>query len=225
MNKKYKYEHELCEAFINNLSDKWDVYPECYGWDMLLVNVIDGYQAGVQAKLKENIYVIYQALTLLNDYYNHARKIGPDYAIILTPSVGLDFRTVCEKCGLINCNQNYNLDLLLPMHNKLLFQQQYEVPKFKLQSKCGVSSPRRMSKWRENALNIMLEYDKKGYVTSADFKKLSLSHSLMSTEFFRPNENREKDGKLLKYFLIEEKSLIKGYEAEYSEFKEKMLNI
>lgn len=212
---KYKYEHELCEKFLDNISDKWDVYPEFNGWDIFLSRKEDGLQIGIQAKLRNNIYVLYQALSLTTNSWGDIREFGPDHIAVLTPFKTGDFDLVCNCCGINHLTPNVTIDMVLS-HFKLKktgCQKRYTLPEYKLISKCGVSSPRNMSKWRINALKLMVEYYNKKYVTSKDFKKFDLNSTTMTALFFKPSG--EKEGKLFKYILSEEKSPIIGYEKEF----------
>lgn len=56
------------------------VYPETEGWDLLLVRPGDGFQVGIQAKLRPNVEVLYQ--TIRGSEY--LRK-GPDVRAIAVP--------------------------------------------------------------------------------------------------------------------------------------------
>ncbi len=91
----FKTEAEMCAAFMEWARIQgYTPYPETAGWDILLVDA-NGFQTGVEAKLKLNAVVIEQAL----DRYGLDQ--GPDYRAVLIPTLRGDFlRTVCHHIGL-----------------------------------------------------------------------------------------------------------------------------
>lgn len=66
----------------NRPTDPWTVYAETGGWDLVLVRQSDGFQIGVEAKLKLNALVLAQAIG--HDRYD--RGLGPDCIAILAPA-------------------------------------------------------------------------------------------------------------------------------------------
>jgi hypothetical protein len=90
--KPFKTEVELCAAFIKALPLEWVAYNECCGFDILLVRKIDGFQIGVQAKLKLNVDVLNQVI----EGDDH-----PDCCAILVPE-GDDGKLgkVCDCLGI-----------------------------------------------------------------------------------------------------------------------------
>jgi hypothetical protein len=61
---KWDSERQLCEVFRQHVESEGGVtvYNESAGWDMLLVREFDGFQTGVQAKLKANLDVLWQVV-------------------------------------------------------------------------------------------------------------------------------------------------------------------
>ena len=55
--KPYPTEVALCSAFIAAVPREWTAYAETAGWDILLVRKADGFQIGVEAKLKIGVEV------------------------------------------------------------------------------------------------------------------------------------------------------------------------
>ena len=51
-------ESDLCAAFLASLPEGWTAYPETAGFDILLGREVDGFQIGIQAKLRLNAKVI-----------------------------------------------------------------------------------------------------------------------------------------------------------------------
>ena len=62
METTFAREADLCSTFLALVPDSWLVYAETGGFDILLVRKEDGFQIGVQAKLRLNAKVVCQAL-------------------------------------------------------------------------------------------------------------------------------------------------------------------
>lgn len=93
----FKTEAELCAAFSAECRRLgYKVYPEHEDWDVVVVDK-DGNQLGVQAKLKANVTVLYQALRGMT------RRSKPKFgAVLVGESVGgyNEFNTVTRFLGL-----------------------------------------------------------------------------------------------------------------------------
>jgi hypothetical protein len=75
----------LCSAFIACVDKRvWCPYPETAGWDILLVRRSDGFQIGIQAKLRLGLDVINQAIESRGSW--HSTAPGPDCRAVLVPS-------------------------------------------------------------------------------------------------------------------------------------------
>lgn len=79
----FKTEADLCAAFIAAIGDDWTSFAETAGWDILLVRKDDGFQIGIQAKLKLNTFVLAQTL---DQYRYSVDSPGPDCRAILVPA-------------------------------------------------------------------------------------------------------------------------------------------
>ena len=79
----YKKEADLCLAFIRCLPHGWTAYPETGGFDILLSRDEDGFQIGVEAKLRLNTKVITQAMEGWSVSY--VCEAGPDCRAVLVP--------------------------------------------------------------------------------------------------------------------------------------------
>jgi hypothetical protein len=75
-------ESDLCAAFIDAIGKDWTSYAETAGWDILLVRNADGFQIGIQAKLKLNPFVLAQTL---DEYQYEVAMPGPDCRAVLVP--------------------------------------------------------------------------------------------------------------------------------------------
>lgn len=95
----FKKETELCAEFMKLVPKEWTVYPETGGFDILLVRGEDGFQIGVEAKLRLNAKVISQAAET-SSYWAQCLP-GPDSRAILIPdtaSAGL--ARICALIGI-----------------------------------------------------------------------------------------------------------------------------
>src|SRR5918997_1754384 len=93
-------EVDLCSAFLALVPDNWLAYAETGGFDILLIRKEDGFQIGVQAKLRLNAKVVCQALET-----GRAAAImdpNPDCRAVLVPrgAVGADMARLCAHLGL-----------------------------------------------------------------------------------------------------------------------------
>ena len=96
---KFATEAELCAAFIAALPKEWTAYPETGGFDILLSRNADGFQIGVEAKLRLNAKVICQAAEEVG--YSYVDRPGPDCRAVLIPDgVSLDLAGLCPLIGI-----------------------------------------------------------------------------------------------------------------------------
>jgi hypothetical protein len=102
---EFRTEKDLCACFIEIIKrrpdlkqprNEWVVYPETGGFDILLVRKSDGFQIGIEAKLRLNAKVVAQSLP---DKYDHG--VGPDFRAILVPhkSANADLKAICDYIG------------------------------------------------------------------------------------------------------------------------------
>ena len=97
MKSKFTFEKEtdLCAEFMKRVPSEWVVYPETGGFDIVLVRKEDGFQIGVEAKLKLNGKVISQAAEYAGSWYSC--QSGPDCRAVLVPdSASSDLAVVCK---------------------------------------------------------------------------------------------------------------------------------
>ncbi|GHA15254.1 hypothetical protein GCM10007989_07520 [Devosia pacifica] len=96
----FSRETDLCRLFIACLPDGWIAYPETGGFDILLVRSADGFQIGVEAKLKLNAKVIAQAMEKGRWVYT-LDGFQPDCRAVLVPAgVNTDLSAVCAGLGI-----------------------------------------------------------------------------------------------------------------------------
>lgn len=187
-------ESEMCTHFISKLPAEWIAYPEWGNWDMLLVRHSDGFQIGIEAKLRLNAKVISQAAE--NAY--QCDKPGPDCRAILIPKgSNLDFQPVCNILSLqiieiesesskIPSTVNWyrpklpNLDRASPAGNFKEFYptERLELPEIIPIVEAGKPSPIKLTPWKIKAIKLDILLKKHGMVTRKLFKALNLSTTL-----------------------------------------------
>lgn len=96
---EFAKEADLCAAFIEALPNGWTAYPETGGFDILLVRASDGFQIGVEAKLRLNAKVVTQAAESISHY--EVARPAPDCRAVLVPLTGgADLEGVCQLLGI-----------------------------------------------------------------------------------------------------------------------------
>lgn len=175
-----KSEEELCGLFTEHATASgWTVYPECEDWDMLLVK--DKTQIGVQAKLRQNWEVLWQALRQLR-----INKSGPNAAAILVPEAHHRFHDLCRMSRLL-CFAPYRTGRFgrsfWPLPDQISrdylwsFPEPVWTPPAVPQLPAGVPSPKSLTQWRVKAIRMCRQLRRKGFVTTRTFKLLGMSPS------------------------------------------------
>ena len=190
----FKSESDLCAAFIEALPDGWTSYPETAGFDILLV-ADDGFQIGIEAKMRTNAKVISQAVESLSD----CCLPGPDCRAILVPAgkVG-SFRGICRLLAItvIECGRREDIWLrnvkpgpwaFMPRLPSETGRNSYSaerdwhqwcpvkrcpVPDYVPDVVAGVPAPLRLTAWKIKAIKILILLERRGFVTRHDFKAL-----------------------------------------------------
>lgn len=92
----FKSEALLCDVFIEKARAEGLVcHPEASGWDLLIVDPESGEQAGVEAKLRPNVHVLYQATRAIE------HRPGPAVHAVLVPSATEAFSWVAEELRVV----------------------------------------------------------------------------------------------------------------------------
>lgn len=184
-------EAALCTAFISALPDGWTAYPECCGWDILLVRAADGFQIGIQAKLRLNAHVITQTLEEYGAW--SATRPAPDCRAVLVPfgTTGW-YGRICHHLGItiiaVSAASGRWRDRFspnLPDPNQSWTQDNWQewapterckLPAYVPDVVAGAASPIRLTEWKIKALRIAVLLDRRGYVERADFKTHNIDH-------------------------------------------------
>lgn len=191
--KPFPTEAALCKRFLSGLPEEWTAFPETAGWDILLVRKSDGFQIGIEAKLKLNTQVVSQALEPYGRYY--ADMPGPDCRAVLVPWGEGGFGTICKYIGITiihvkpsapdeRLRWNPVFDPRLPgdQHGQDEEWQEWapskrhELPEYVPDVRAGVPSPVQLTTWKIAALKIAVILENRGYLLRSDFKHVGIDH-------------------------------------------------
>lgn len=192
--KVFSTETEMCAAFIAALPTDWTAYNETAGWDILLVRD-DGFQVGIEAKLRLNAHVIAQAIEKYGSYaVEHA---GPDCRAVLVPDGEGGFGTICAYIGLtIIRMRGRGFEPPLPgetrphqAHREAAWHEwcpakRHKLPEYVPDVPAGTPSPRTLSQWKIKALKLSITLENRGYLVRADFSHLQIDHRRFLTSGF-----------------------------------------
>lgn len=164
----------LCDRFMAGArAHGWTPYPECAGWDIVLVNT--DCQIGIEAKLRPSIEALAQVVVRCK-----WSDSGPLYVAVLAPRPSRAYRTVAAELR-IHIYDTTALDT----KDRYLVRRFYEEPPKTLarewaddialppivpKRQAGLPSPSPLTPWRVAALKLCAVLRAKGHVTPADFK-------------------------------------------------------
>lgn len=200
-----KSEAEMCSRFISIIPPEWIVYPETGGFDMLLVRKDDGFQIGVEAKLKLNAKVISQAEEERSSY--SVLRPGPDCRAVLVPEdCGMDLMYLCGLLGLevIKFKPKYSeeyateyfgrhrigsgfkdsfypqLPSIRETNNsdewyEFAPNERISLPEMIPDCGAGNPAPLTLTYWKIQSMKICITDLKRGFVTRTDFKYFNVS--------------------------------------------------
>jgi hypothetical protein len=183
-------ETDLCAAFIAALPGGWTPYPETAGFDILLSRKADGFQIGVQAKIKLNAVALAQALEGWGWAY---RAKGPDCRAILVPRDALvagvyqlaahlavtviraskdpHWTRAQFQPALPDDRNRYSRD---EDWHELCPTERLSLPDYVPDVAAGASAPVQLTEWKIKAIKIAIICEIRGFVTRADFKALHI---------------------------------------------------
>lgn len=182
-------ETDLCAAFIAAIPVTWTAYPETAGWDILLVRRADGFQIGIEAKLKLNAIVLTQALEGWGYEYHDS---GPDCRAVLVPSgAGGGMDAIAGHLALtvvrIHSGRFYGsaFSPSLPEEGKhfssfengwheLCPLKRCPLPEYVPDVEAGASGPSKLTTWKIAAIKIAVLLERRGYVSRLDFRALKI---------------------------------------------------
>lgn len=192
-------EAALCAAFIEALPEDWTAYPETGGFDILLVRKADGFQIGVEAKLRLNAKVICQAAEKVR--YSYVDRPGPDCRAVLVPEgVTAELGALCPLIGVTPIRMRVREATTRwggrvygplftpslpdfkdgPWHDcwyELCPSERLAVPDWVPDVSAGASAPVALTDWKVRAIKIVITMEKRGFVTRKDFAHFKISMS------------------------------------------------
>lgn len=181
----------------------WVVYAETCSWDLLLVRPSDGFQIGVEAKMRLNADVVCQVLSRETHYQ---RGVGPDCWAVLVPapkSVN-GMQAICRHLSIVviegRAPDNYfsrtykgpRFTPDLPSDRWSRFDdsemgsrgwpercpdERHPLPDYIPDVTGGHPSPVALTDWKIKAIKIAVVLERRGFVTRADFKALKIDPS------------------------------------------------
>lgn len=194
--KPFPTEAALCARFIAALPPEWIPYAETAGWDILLVRKADGFQIGIQAKLKLNAHVVAQTIEEGRGY--QAVMTGPDCRAVLVPNDDAGpFDTIAGYIGFTIIRVRnitperrgqswrgfYNQEFspqLPPQQDphgwsgREWFEcaptHRHKLPEYIPDVAAGSSAPLQLTTWKIAAIKIAVTLEKRGFLMRADFK-------------------------------------------------------
>ena len=187
-------ETDLCAAFIQVLPEGWVAYPETEGWDILLVRKEDGFQIGVQAKLKLNAKVILQTV----ESTHGVDWPGPDCRAVLVPAgVNMELQALLPVLGITVMRMHldeagwkgkvvkYFYPELPTLKHQWSDREWYEccpmkrhpLPDFVPDTRAGSSAPLQLTAWKVKAIRIAISLQREGSITRTHFKHFQIDMS------------------------------------------------
>lgn len=187
MRKKHSFGSEaaLCQAFLRDLLRGWTPYPEIGGFDILLSRDADGFQIGIQAKLRINAKVFAQAVE--GSSYAVDRPC-PDCIAVLVPAseIAREFGLIAAYTGVTIIRMSGVANPGLPNiasrwvnddWRELCPARRIVLPDYvPLDVIPGRPSPISLSPWKVSALRLEALIEEKGHLTRADFKAARMDH-------------------------------------------------
>jgi hypothetical protein len=186
--KTFATEVDLCAAFLAAIPKEWTAYAETCGWDILLVRNEDGFQIGIEAKLRLKTEVINQTI---EEYgYIACDRSGPDCRAVLVPNGdGGGFNRIASYIGFTIIRMEPARHGFRPMLPKINDRyrsmdewhewaptQRHKLPEYVPDVRAGSPSPVQLTAWKIGALRLQATIEKNGFITRTDFRSFGLDH-------------------------------------------------
>lgn len=197
---QFASEAEMCTLFISIATGEvsngyrvrptgWKAYPEVWG-DILMVRE-DGFQIGIEAKLRLNDDVITQAIEGGTSYVTQP---GPDCRAVLVPhgTGSALHRLACQRFGIqvitITAEPEPHQPLVYPelprpghwfgegMWPEMLPTQRVALPAFIPDVVAGRPAPLQLTAWKIKAIKVACLLERRGWLCRQDFKHLQIDH-------------------------------------------------
>jgi hypothetical protein len=196
----FKTEAALCAAFISWAAKNGvQCFAEWAGWDILVV-LPDGFQIGIQAKLRLNAEVIGQAAP--NSFELAREYPGPDYRAVLVPGSG-PLLGIAYRLGLIVFRPHYKgaKDFSPDLNVRGDWRdghwldwnpaKRHEIPATPTDSIAGSPCPVTLTRWKLGALDVLAELAVKGTITAKRIRAIGIDPGRWTTyRWLEPGEKR-----------------------------------
>ncbi len=198
---KFDSEAQMCGLFIDIVTGQvangywrakpmgWKTYAETGGFDILLARETDGFQIGIEAKLRLNDDVIMQIL----EKGHSAAYPGPDCRAVLVPrgTGNALHRMMCARAGvqiititgepgggdrLMEPDLPHDRDNWQGHWPEMLPTQRVALPEFVPDVAAGSKSPIQLTAWKIKAIKIACIMERRGWVCRTDFKHIQIDH-------------------------------------------------
>ena len=186
----FNSEKELVDTFRQLVDpDDWQIYPETGNFDLLLSRRADGFQIGVEAKLKLNAKVVCQAADLTRNPMNP----GPDCRAVLIPWTKgrTEFHTLLEVLQIVVVRVGGRsgrpwLSCALPRLEARSSTKEWpehfpaarlELPDYIPDVEAGVKGPTKLTHWKIKAIKLVILLRNRGYLVRKDFQRFDCSPS------------------------------------------------
>jgi hypothetical protein len=178
-------EGELVDLFLEHVrACGFKAFPETADFDVLLVatEVCTGFKAGdqigVEAKIRANIDVMYQALP--------RRGSGPHYYVILVPDATHQYREIATALGITVVTKEM-INVSRPgrsIFNRIRARRHEPtalcwVPDCEIPGmRGGIAGPKKITKWKMNAVKLCMLGVSRGYLRAQDFHEAGIRMDL-----------------------------------------------
>ena len=193
-------EADLCQAFIKQLPDGWTAYPETGGFDILLSRAADGAQIGIEAKKRLTAEVLVQA----GEKHPEYNLAAPDFRAVLVPDgaapyplqalasriwitvIQMKSKEAFEAAKAV-MSRPHKFHPELPKVGDSEWRaiwfdciptQRIKLPEYIPDVQAGIPGPVKLSEWKIKAIKICILLERRGFLTRADFKAISIDHRL-----------------------------------------------
>ncbi len=206
--KRFALESDMCAAFIAWAAKEHPAvrcYAEWAGWDILLVYP-EGWQLGIQAKLRLNAEVILQAAP---DCRWGAPTTGPDFRGVLVPETN-PLSGLAHRLGLVvfesrlpayrETAPRFSPGLDIPSDAGRPTEwdwldwnpaKRHELPPTATDAVAGSPCPVTLTPWKLGALSVLAELAVRGTITTKRMRELGINPSRWTTcRWLEPTETR-----------------------------------
>jgi len=236
MKAEFASEADMCSAFISALPKDWIAYPETGGFDIMLARPADGFQIGIEAKLRLNAKVICQAAEDISRYSVSAP--GPDCRAVLIPrGVSEDLAGICRLLGITIIRitpgePQYRVDPhfypSLPGKwdsgdwHEFCPLRRIELPNWVPDVAAGKSAPVSLTPWKVKAIKLQITLARRGYLTRRDFAFLDISMSMWTQRHWlvKAGDGRWTAGPNLRDLSAQHPTNFRQIEADYAKWRQ-----